>query len=429
MNKRVYLDSIGCRLNQSEITRMAREFQARGYTVTDSAEEADLVVVNTCAVTQDATKESRKLVRHMHRQNDRAEIVVTGCYAHIAPETIQILPGVKQVVNNFDKDHLVPMVTGQPFELEPLQRHYVPGTAGHTRAYIKVQDGCDNKCTFCMTTLARGHSRSRPLEEIIREVQMVSGGGYQEVVLTGVNLVAYGQDFGLSLTQLLHALLQTTDIPRIRLSSLEPWDLDEHFFRLWENPRLCRHLHLPLQSGCDRTLKRMLRRTSQAEFRNIVQMARQAAPEIALSTDFIVGFPGETEEEFAESYAFAADMDFMKIHVFPYSAMPGTPAARMKGQIDKHTAKNRVRQIQQLSEDGGRRFYTRFVGQTMPVLWEGVRGAADSGFLHTGLTDNFIRVEVTAPEVLTNTITPTKLVYLTQSDVMHGQIKKEGAHV
>ncbi|MBZ0308085.1 MAG: MiaB/RimO family radical SAM methylthiotransferase, partial [Anaerolineae bacterium] len=350
----------------------------------------------------------------------------------INPHDIALLPGVVRIVDNREKDALVTKITGtpiEPYDLEPHERQVRPGAGARTRAFIKVQDGCDNKCTFCMTTLARGHSRSCPLEEIIREVQMASGGGYQEVVLTGVNLVAYGQDLGLSLTHLLKALLQTTDIPRIRLSSLEPWDLDEHFFHLWENARLCRHLHLPLQSGCDRTLKRMLRRTSQAEYRNIVQMARQAAPEIALSTDFIVGFPGETDDDFAESYAFAADMDFMKIHVFPYSAMPGTPAARMKDQTDKHTSKERVRQIQQLSDEGGRRFYARFDGQTMPVLWEGVRGANDSGFLHTGLTDNFIRVEVTAPDVLTNTITPTKLVYLTQSDVMQGQIKKEGAHV
>ncbi len=427
MSKRVYLDSIGCRLNQSEISRMAREFQAGGYTVTESPEDADVVVVNTCAVTRDATKESRKMVRQLHRQSEQAEIVVTGCYAHIQPDTIQTLPGVKQVISNFDKDHLVPLVTGQPFELEPLQRHYIP--AGHTRAFIKVQDGCDNKCTFCMTTIARGHSRSRPLEAVIREVQFMVGGGYQEIVLTGVNLVSYGQDSGLSLTALLQSLLESTDVPRIRLSSLEPWDLDENFFRLWENPRMCRHLHLPLQSGCDQTLKRMLRRTSQAEFREIVQMARQAAPEIAISTDLIVGFPGETEHEFAESYAFAAEMDFMKIHVFPYSAMPGTPAARMKGQLDKLTAKDRVRQIQQLSDEGGRRFFARFLGQTMPVLWEGVRGASEAGFLHTGFTDNYIRVETTHPEVLTNTLTPTKLVYLTEGDVMHGDVMKARVYV
>lgn len=427
MSKRVYLDSIGCRLNQSEISRMAREFQASGYTVTESPEDADVVVVNTCAVTRDATKESRKMVRQLHRQSEQAEIVVTGCYAHIQPDTIQTLPGVKQVISNFDKDHLVPLVTGQPFELEPLQRHYIP--AGHTRAFIKVQDGCDNKCTFCMTTIARGHSRSRPLEAVIREVQFMVGGGYQEIVLTGVNLVSYGQDSGLSLTALLQSLLESTDVPRIRLSSLEPWDLDENFFRLWENPRMCRHLHLPLQSGCDQTLKRMLRRTSQAEFREIVQMARQAAPEIAISTDLIVGFPGETEHEFAESYAFAAEMDFMKIHVFPYSAMPGTPAARMKGQLDKLTAKDRVRQIQQLSDEGGRRFFARFLGQTMPVLWEGVRGASEAGFLHTGFTDNYIRVETTHPEVLTNTLTPTKLVYLTEGDVMHGDVMKVRVYV
>ncbi len=428
MTKRVYLDSIGCRLNQSEISRMARQFQAIGYTLAESPAQADAMVVNTCAVTQDATKESRKLIRQMHRHNEQAAIVVTGCYAQIAPETLKTLAGVTQVIDNFDKDNLVPMVTGEPFELEPLQRHYIPGTAGHTRAYLKVQDGCDNKCTFCMTTIARGHSRSRGIEAILHEIHLTAGGGYQEIVLTGVNLVAYGQDLGYSLRDLLQAILDNTNIPRIRLSSLEPWDLDDSFFRLWQNPRLCRHLHLPLQSGSDKTLKRMLRRTSQAEFREIVRLARHYAPDIAISTDMIVGFPGETEDDFADSLAFAADMDFMKIHAFPYSAMPGTPAARMKDPLNKVTAKNRVRQLQQLSDEGAQRFYGRFVGQTLPVLWEGVRGASDAGFIHTGLTDNYIRVEISHPEILTNTLTRTKLVSLEQ-DVIQGEIEKEAEYV
>lgn len=417
-NKTVYLDSIGCRLNQSEIQRMARQFEAVGYRVVDDATHADLHVVNTCAVTKDASKSSRKLVRHLHRQNEAAEIAVTGCYAHIAPDKVAQLPGVRQVIDNIQKDKLVALVSDTPadFDLEPLERQ--PQQAGLTRAYIKVQDGCDNACTFCITTLARGDSRSRPMENIIREIQTMADGGYHEAVLTGVNMGDYGQYHG-GLRDLVAAILQATDIRRVRLSSVEPWNLDASFFQLWQNPRLCRHLHIPLQSGCDQTLKRMRRRTSQAEFRQLVEAARRQIPGLALSTDVIVGFPGETEAEFQSSYAFIAEMDFMKIHVFPYSVREGTPAAKLRGRISKTAAKERVHAIQALSAVGAERFCQAHIGQTVPVLWEGVRGASEDGFLHFGLTDNYIKVEITHPEVLTNQLTSVYLQSVTP-DGMNG---------
>ena len=248
---------------------------------------------------------------------------------------------------------------------------------------------------------------------------MMAAGGYQEIVLTGVHLGSYGHDFGSQngLRDLVKALLEATDIPRIRLSSLEPWDLSDTFFQLWENPRLCRHLHLPLQSGCDATLKRMRRNTSQQNFQKLVESARAQIPGLGLSTDLIVGFPGEDEDEFAESFAFTEAMNFMKIHVFPYSRREGTPAARMKGHVDKVMAKNRLRQIQELSDDGGRRFAQQYIGQTLPVLWEQIRGASEEGFWHAGLTDNYIRVELKYPDNLTNTIILTRLIALSENSV------------
>lgn len=429
MSKRVYLDSIGCRLNQSEIAMMEREFLARGYEIITDPAQADLFVVNTCAVTNAAAKDSRKLIRHLNRHNADAEIAVTGCYAQIAPERVGDLPGVAEVISNIDKEKLVAIVTDTPdeaFDAEPIARHYRPGAGGLTRAFVKVQDGCDNACTFCITTVARGAGRSRPLPEVVREVQMMQAGGYQEIVLTGVHLGSYGYDLGNQdgLRDLVQALLSATDIPRIRLSSLEPWDLSEGFFRIWENPRLCRHLHLPLQSGSDRTLKRMLRHTTQANFRALVNAARQQISSLALSTDVIVGFPGEDEDEFNESRAFIEEMDFMKIHVFPYSRRSGTAAARMKGHIDPQIAKARVHAIQTLSEAGQNRFYSAHIGQSLPVLWEAVRGADEAGFWQTGLTDNYIRVEMKQREVLTNTITPTVLTALSEYGLM-GRITEE----
>jgi threonylcarbamoyladenosine tRNA methylthiotransferase MtaB len=423
MSKRVYLDSVGCRLNQSEITQMTRQFQSLGYAVVNDPAEADLFVVNTCAVTSDAAKDSRKLVRRLHGQSQSAEIAVTGCYAHLAADRVGALPGVRYVVNNFEKDKLVSLVTGEPIEAEPLERDYTPGTARLTRAFVKVQDGCDNKCTFCITTVARGAGRSRPLEEVIHEVRLMVSGGYQEVVLTGVHLGSYGHDWGNKngLRDLVRALLAETDIPRLRLSSLEPWDLSEDFFRLWDSPRLCRHLHLPLQSGSDRTLKRMLRHTNQRAFRELVGAARKQIPDLALSTDIIVGFPGEDEDEFSESCAFVAEMDFMKIHVFPYSVREGTAAARMKGRVDPAIIKERLRVVQQLSDEGGRRFRERYLGGTFLVLWEQVRGASEEGFWHAGLTDHYIRVEMKHPRIFTNAITPTRLVGLSL-DGMVGEL-------
>ncbi len=424
MTKRVYLDSIGCRLNQSEIADMTRQFAQLGYIIVEDPSQADLFVANTCAVTRNAGKDSRNLVRRMHRHNPDAEIAVTGCYAHIAPQQVQDLPGVAHVLDNFQKDKLVPLVSGETFDAEPLQRHYVPGTGGNTRAFVKVQDGCDNACTFCVTTIARGQGRSRPLEDIVREVQYMHGGGYQEAVLTGVHLGSYGHDFGnkAGLRDLIQALLDATAIPRIRLSSLEPWDIAPGFFELWQNPRLCRHLHLPLQSGCDATLRRMRRNTSQSAFREIVNAARAAIPGLALSTDLIVGFPGETEDEFEDSLAFTRDMDFMKIHVFPYSVREGTPAAKLRGRIPKEIAKARVHTIQTLSAEGHKRFYTGRIGQTGSVLWEGIRGASEVGYLHIGLTDDYIRVEMSHPYDLTNTLSHVRYTHLTDRDMMGAEL-------
>ncbi len=346
---RVYLETTGCRLNQSEIETLARQFRQAGHEIVSAADQADLCVVNTCAVTQDATRTSRMLIRRLNRDNPASQIVVTGCYAHLSPDTVGALPGVTQVVNNIDKDRLVPLALKQDevFDQEPLDREQLAGAMGRTRAFIKVQDGCNNRCTFCVTTIARGPGRSRSAADILREVQALAEAGYQEAVLTGVHLGSYGHDVGEhdGLHALIRLLLAETDIPRLRLSSLEPWDLSPDFFALWQNPRLCRHLHLPLQSGCDTTLRRMARRTSQASFRALVESARAQIPELGISTDLIIGFPGETEAEFESSLAFVREMDFMKLHVFRYSPRAGTAAARMPGQVQDRVKKERSQRL------------------------------------------------------------------------------------
>ncbi len=411
---KVHLRTLGCRLNQSEIDTIARQFRQQGHDIVNDPALADWMVVNTCVVTHDATRSSRHLIRELHRANAEAQITVTGCYAQLSPDDITVLPGVSRVVGNLEKNQLVEKVTGlpiEPFDREPTERDHLPGASGRTRAFVKVQDGCDNACTFCVTTIARGAGRSRPLPEVVDEIRYLLAIGYQEAVLTGVHLGSYGHDTGdpLGLAHLVRAILSDTDIPRLRLSSLEPWDLSPDCFDLWDNPRLCRHLHLPLQSGCDATLKRMLRRTNQASFSALVNAARARVPDIGITTDVIVGFPGETDDEFAISQAFIEQMDFAGLHVFRYSKRPGTAAARMRGPVSEAVKKERSARLIALSEACERRFALRFTGHRLPILWEQVAGATEAGFVNVGYTDNYIRVRCIHPRVLTNHVIPARL--------------------
>jgi threonylcarbamoyladenosine tRNA methylthiotransferase MtaB len=408
---KIYLDTIGCRLNQSEIESMARQFRMAGHEIVGMAEEADLAVVNTCTVTSQAAADSRGAIRRIARAGVD-EIVATGCWATLRPEKAASLPNVLRVVNNSRKDDLVADLLELPsesFDLEPIAREPLPGLRQRTRAFIKVQDGCDNHCTFCVTTLARGEGRSRPLADVIADIQSALDGGTKEVVLTGVHLGSWGQELNAHLRDLVGAILMHTDTPRLRLSSLEPWDLDADFFRLWEDERLCQHLHLPLQSGCAATLKRMARKTTPASFQDLVAAARQIMPEAAITTDVIAGFPGETDEEFAESLEFIREMDFAGGHAFTYSPRPGTGAARLGGQIRHEVRKERNAVLRGIFEEGGRAFRKRFLGREMSVLWESVTQMNGQGWQMEGLTGNYLRVTTNAPEPLWNEISEVNL--------------------
>jgi len=427
---KIYLDTIGCRLNQSEIESMARQFRVAGHEIVASPEEAELAVVNTCAVTNDAASVSRSKIRQIARAGVD-EIVATGCWATLQPAQAGNLPNVLRVVSNDRKDYLVSDTLNlQPetFDIEPITRQPLPGLHRRTRAFIKVQDGCDNHCTFCITTVARGESRSRPVADVILDIQSALQGGTKEIVLTGVHLGSWGYDFDSHLKDLIKAILRETDTPRLRLSSLEPWDLDTDFFSLWDpsscSGRLMPHLHLPLQSGCESTLKRMARKTTPESFRELVSAARQVMPDVAITTDIIAGFPGETESEFAESLDFVKEINFAGGHVFTYSPRPGTGAAKMKGQVRPELRKSRNHTLREALNESERSYTGKFVGQTMSVLWESTSEMGEWGWQMEGLTENYLRVKAFAPSPRWNEVDEVRLAG-NENGVLTGKIVGE----
>jgi threonylcarbamoyladenosine tRNA methylthiotransferase MtaB len=414
---RIYLDQLGCRLNFSENNTLAGRLLAAGHRVVETPEEAQVIVLNTCAVTTQASSKSRQTVRQLHKTNPAARIAVTGCLATLQPEEMASLPGVSLVADNSQKEMLHALLEPWSADLddpEDVCRIQPDGTPfgapddrrARTRAFIKVQDGCNNKCTFCIVTIARGDSRSRTRYDVVREVRQLAQAGYQEAVLTGVHLGAYGRDLPGSLRtdlkEVTAAILAETEIPRLRLSSLEPWELVDGFFDLWQQwpGRLCPHLHLPLQAGTDAQLRRMARRCTLQSFRQLVAGARAAIPGLVITTDLIVGFPGETDADFEEGMRFVEEMHFAHAHIFPYSAREGTAAARFGQQVPKTVKRERSQRLHEVVERTGRAERQRFVGSVRPVLWEGEGQPVDDQpemLLWSGYTDNYLRVLAHAP--------------------------------
>jgi threonylcarbamoyladenosine tRNA methylthiotransferase MtaB len=456
---RIHLEALGCRLNYAEMTALGRRLLAAGYELAASADQADLCVLNSCAVTGEAARKSRQLARQIACTNPSARLIVTGCYATLEAEVVEALPNVALVVGNAGKDELLTLIEGerqrsadegrkttvclphdglgqaqasivranpQPLRPTPSATDSVP--AARTRAFVKVQDGCRNRCTFCIIAVARGDERSRSISEVVEEVSTLREEGYQEVVLAGVHLGAYGRGQGVGLASLVCALLEGTQIPRLRLSSLEPFDLDPGFFDLWaqSNGRLMPHLHLPAQSGSNRLLRRMARHNRVEDFEVLVELARARIPGITITTDLITGFPGERESDFEETVAFARRVGFAHMHIFPYSAREGTAAARFNEQVPATERRRRSRVLCELDAELRQTVLQSFVNQTRPVLWE--RPSADAtrieflehdlslgclggSVLWSGLTDNYLRVLTLGPAGvdLHNRIATTKL--------------------
>jgi len=411
---KIFLDVIGCRLNQSEIEGFANIFRALGHEIVDAPGDADLAIVNTCAVTIKAAADSRKKLRRAGRQG-APRVVATGCWATLYPEEAIELPLVTEVVRNDQKDSLVAEVTGVSNEVISklnLVRDPLPGDRARTRAFIKVQEGCDNHCTYCLTRLARGRSVSRSLNEIQKDITAATAGEAQEIVLTGVQLGAWGRDLSgeKSLQDLLAGVLALNGYERLRLSSIEPWDFDPGLVRFWKDERMCRHLHIPLQSGHDHLLKAMGRPITTGGYSKLIEHLRSAIPGVAITTDVIAGFPGESDQAFTDSLNYIESVQFAGGHVFTYSPRPGTAAFNMKEQIPKQIAKSRNATLRKVFNTTGSTFRKKFIGKEMPVLWESCEKTAESVWRVSGLTDNYLRVFAESREDLWNQISIVRIL-------------------
>ena len=401
MNNKVALHTLGCKLNFSETSTIGNQFLNKGFDIIDIKEKADIYVFNTCSVTENAERECRQLVRRALRQNPNAFIIVTGCYAQLRPEEIARIEGVDIVlgsdeklklfsyIDDFNKKELACTYVSPTKQLNEFGPAHSTDADTRTRAYFKIQDGCDYKCSFCTIPLARGTSRSMNPDEVILEFKKLIEAGYKEIILTGVNVGDYGKSFN---TDLYHLLLKMSEIPgdfRIRISSIEPNLLSDNIIELTaQSNKLCKHFHIPLQSGSPKILKLMQRRYKVKNYEKLIFKLKKRIPDAGIGVDVIVGFPGETEEDFLKTYNFLCDLPVSYLHVFTYSERPDTKAINLPGPVDIFERKRRNNMLRILSEKKRNFFYTEMINKEVEVLFE----TENHDGLIKGFTSNYIRV-------------------------------------
>ncbi|KFD42117.1 RNA modification enzyme MiaB [Peptococcaceae bacterium SCADC1_2_3] len=405
--KKVALTSLGCKVSQYDATALANLFEKRGYKIVNFSEEADIYVINTCTVTHLADRKSRQLIRRAKRKNPVSLVIVTGCYAQVSPEEVKSIPEVDVVAGTYNLAQIVDLVEKHKGEA-PIKTKYnlvrrfncvqayeelpVLSLPERTRAYVKIQEGCNNFCTYCIVPYARGPLRSRQPEKVLGEVASLTQKGFKEIVLTGIHIGAYGQDLGsqINLTTLLSFLAKIPNLKRLRLSSIEPQDVS---FALIEfvatQPKICRHIHIPLQSGDNEILRSMGRRYNISEYRDLVNLIREQINGVALTTDLIVGFPGETEQQFKNTYLFIQEMAFSRLHVFKYSPRPGTLAATFPNQVKESVKKDRSELLISLGKELAHSFALQHIGHEVNVLVEEEAAGFYPGCLK-GLTGNYL---------------------------------------
>ncbi|MCC0639170.1 tRNA (N(6)-L-threonylcarbamoyladenosine(37)-C(2))-methylthiotransferase MtaB [Clostridioides sp. ES-S-0049-03] len=418
--KKVAFYTLGCKVNQYETEAMLELFEKDGYEQVNSEEYADVYVINTCTVTHMSDRKSRQYIRRVKKKNPDAIIAVVGCYSQVLPEEILDIEEVNLVMGTNDRRKIVEEIrridaskkvstVDDIMKVKAFEEIEISQTNGKTRAFMKIQDGCDRFCTYCIIPYARGRVRSRDIDSIVDEVKKLAKNGYKEVVLTGIHVASYGKDLKDKDIKLLDVIKQINEIDaieRIRLSSVEPiLFTDEFVNEVLKMEKVCPHYHLSLQSGCDETLKRMNRRYTTEEYKTIVDRLRDKIPNVAITTDVIVGFPGETNEEFKQTYNFLKDIELSQMHIFKYSPRKGTPAATMENQIDPQMKHFRSEQLLNLSKENFSKFATKFIGSELEVLFE----QNIEGNKFEGLTSNYIRVVVESDKNIQGQILKVKI--------------------
>ena len=419
--KKVAFYTLGCKVNQYETEAMLEMFKKDGYVQVDSEEYADVYVINTCTVTHMSDRKSRQYIRRMKKLNPNAIIAVVGCYSQVSPEEILEIEEVNLVMGTNERRQIVEEIkkldatkkastVDDIMKVRAFEEIEINQTNGRTRAFMKIQDGCDRFCTYCIIPYARGGKvRSRDLDSIVNEAKKLADNGYKEVVLTGIHVASYGKDVRdeqMNLLRVIKEVDKIEGIKRIRLSSVEPiLFTDEFVSEVSKMEKVCPHYHLSLQSGCDETLKRMNRRYTTAEYKEIVDRLRENIPNVAITTDVIVGFPGETNDEFNKTYEFLRDIELSQMHVFKYSPRKGTPAATMENQVDPQMKQFRSDKLLNLSKENFNKFASRFIGEELEVLFE--TNIVDNKY--EGLTPNYIRVVVDSEKDIEGQILKVKI--------------------
>ena len=420
--KKVAFYTLGCKVNQYETEAMAEAFEKAGYNQVGFDEAADVYVINTCAVTGLSARKSRQAIRRARQLNNNAIVTAVGCYPQTAREEVENLPEVDIIAGTADRMKIPAYVeefrvgkgkisvVGNIMKNHTFEDMKIERYKGRTRALLKIQEGCGQFCSYCIIPYARGPSRSRLSEEVLREVKMLAKGGFREVVLTGIHIASYGKDLGqLKLLELISRIHEVEGVDRIRIGSIEPTIITKEFAAAAAHmKKLCPHFHISLQSGCDETLARMNRRYTTAEYKKAVELMREYIPDVAATTDVMVGFPGETDNEFERTYEFIAGIKFAKMHVFKFSPRKGTPAASFEGQVEDAVKEARSAKVLELSERCALEYNIRFIGRIMPVLYEQeVKGAHGH---YEGLTPNYIRVVSKGNNSLTGKIIMSRLL-------------------
>lgn len=428
----VAIETHGCKLNQADSAVLAQEFARAGYRLVEQRADADIIVINTCTVTSTADSKARQALRAARRANPDAVVVAAGCYPERAAEDLSRIPEVSLVVGNRAKPELVAMAVAEDTskrKAAPTANwgYHAPseGILRRSRVMVKIQEGCDQVCAYCIVPRVRGRERSIHPDQIVRAIQTHLAAGFQEVTLTGTQLGTYGFDLGdVNLPALLDRILEEAQVPRLRVSSLQAHEISQDLLARWESTRLCPHFHVPLQSGSDRVLRAMRRRYDTGTFRTAVGMIREMVPAAGITTDVIAGFPGETEDDHTQGLALAADLGFADAHVFPYSQRPGTSAHYLTDQVDPGIKRRRAAEMSEAAQVGYKTFRARMRGTVRPVLWETAKPVGNGARQWSGLTDNYVRVSAVSTEDLGHCITDARLGALSgktvQAEVVRG---------